>query len=64
MIRDARVHQLKQIIESLSEGGMVSMEKSLIALYEQKKISLENMVAHAVDQNTLRDMMKMKGISI
>lgn len=62
MIRESRVHQLKQIVESQVEGGMISMEKSLIKLYEQKKISLENVYAYCVDSNSLRELLKMHGI--
>lgn len=64
MIRESRIHQLKQVIESQSEGGMISMEKSLLALYGKKLISMENVIAYAVDPNSLRELLRMRGITM
>jgi twitching motility protein PilT len=63
IIRDGRIHQLKQVIETHQEDGMISMEKYLLSLYERGLITFENAIAHAVDMESLRDMFRMRGIS-
>lgn len=63
IIREGKIHQLRQVIETSSEDGMVSMEKSLVALYMKNLITYDNALAYAVDQEYLRDMFRMRGIT-
>ena len=63
IIREGKIHQLRQVIETSSEDGMISMEKSLFALYQRNLISYDSALAYAVDQEYLRDMFRMRGIT-
>lgn len=62
IIRDGKIFQLKQVIETRAEGGMITMEKSLISLFERKLITYENALGYAIDQQSIRDLFRMKGI--
>ncbi|MCL2631975.1 MAG: PilT/PilU family type 4a pilus ATPase [Coriobacteriia bacterium] len=53
LIREGRTHQLSQIIETSSDLGMVSMDSSLIRLYQQNEIDYFEMVSHAVEPDTI-----------
>jgi len=62
LIREGRIHQIRQIIETHAEDGMVSMEKALTGLFEKGLISYDDAVSHAVDQVSIRDILRMKGL--
>lgn len=62
IIREGKIHHLKQVIETGADAGMISMEKALLELYEKELISYENAMAHATDVKTLRELFARKGI--
>jgi twitching motility protein PilT len=64
IIRDGKVHMLRQVIETHAEEGMISMEKALLALYERNLINMDEALSHAVDTDYLRELFKMRGIQV
>jgi twitching motility protein PilT len=52
MIRDSKIHQIDNVIQSSSSEGMISMDNSIFDLYKGKIISVETAVkfAYNVDQ--------------
>lgn len=47
LIREAKIHQLDNIISTSQEEGMITMDASLINLYRMGKISKEHAVAYS-----------------
>ena len=45
MIREGKLHQLDSAMQAARAEGMITMDTSLLALYEQKKISKETLLA-------------------
>ena len=41
-----------------SSMGMITMEQDLMRLYQQRKISKENMIAYANNKNRIRQLFK------
>lgn len=61
MIRENRIHMIRQAMETGTEQGMQTMEHSLKILYEANKITLEDAQLHAYDLDTFN---KMIGLTI
>jgi twitching motility protein PilT len=57
LIREGKTHQIKGIIETGVKYGMKSMDASLLELYRRGKISLENTLNYAVDQEHVRNLL-------
>ena len=53
MIREGRSHQMSAIINTGAAEGMISMDASLLALYQQNIISAEEMLIHALAPEAL-----------
>ena len=53
LIREGRTHQLSQIIETSSDAGMVSMDSSLMRLYNTGQIEYSEMINHALEPDAL-----------
>lgn len=53
LIRENRVHEIKSVIETSLEQGMISMNRSLAELVRSGLISLENAQRHSNDQRGL-----------
>lgn len=53
MIREAKVHQLNNVIKTSANQGMMLMDDSLIELYRAGKISKDNLYEHCVDKGNL-----------
>ena len=47
LIREGKTHQLPAAISSGGAEGMLSMDQSLLSLYQQKKITRETTLANA-----------------
>ncbi len=47
MIRESKIHQIDSVISSASSERMVSMDASLLRLYEEGQISRENAIKYA-----------------
>ena len=53
LIREGKTHQMHTILQTGSQFGMVTMDKSLINLYRNRRISLETAKKYAVDQELI-----------
>ncbi len=60
MIREGKVHQIDTVIASSAPAGMVSMDASLLDLYQRGVISGEMAVRYAVNTDTM--MKRVKGV--
>lgn len=58
LIREGKTHQIDMIIETSSEEGMISLNRSLANLTSQKLISLEDAQLHSTDVSELRMLLK------
>lgn len=57
IIREGKNHQLEAVIQTSTEEGMQTMDKSLASLVKSGKISLENAQAFATDKKEIERMM-------
>ncbi len=63
MIREGKVHQIDNMIETAAaDSGMISMDKSLLALYQEGRIEKEIMMKYASNPDMLAKRTKMLGI--
>ena len=53
LIRDAKTHQIGAAIASFSSEGMISMDRSLYSLYQEKRITKETALEAAEDAEAL-----------
>ena len=58
LIREGKTHQIDMIIETSSEEGMVSLNRSLAALVKQRSISVENAELHSTNISELKMLLK------
>ncbi len=56
-IREAKTHQIRNSMQTGSSQGMVTMDKSLAALYRAGKISLETALAQAHDPQEVKQLL-------
>jgi twitching motility protein PilT len=49
LIREGKTHQILSVLQTGGQYGMITMDKSLIALYEEGEISKENLYRYAND---------------
>lgn len=54
LIREGRTHQIPAVIASSSAEGMISMDQSLLGLYQEKKISAETVLACAENPDQIK----------
>ncbi len=54
MIRENKVHQIDGIIASSANTQMISMESSLLALYQQKRITQETALLYATNAEIMK----------
>ena len=60
MIREEKVHQMANVIQTNQSKGMQTMDDSLIDLYKRSLITREDTLAHCVDRITLKVHYKLK----
>ena len=53
MIREAKVHQIDNVLYSSAGEGMVAMDSDILRLYKEGRISRENALLYAVSPETL-----------
>ena len=53
LIREGRTHQLSAVINTSTSEGMLGMDASLLALYQNGMISAQEMITHALSPETL-----------
>ena len=58
LIRENKIFQIESIIQTSSAAGMKTMDMSLHELYRQRRITLDEAMAFAVDQKDLTRRMK------
>ncbi len=58
LIREGKTHQIDMVIETSSEEGMISLNRSLAALVKQGLISVENAELHSINISELKMLMK------
>jgi len=58
LIREGKTHQIDMVIETGSEEGMISLNRSLAELVNQGQISVENAELHSTNINELRMLLK------
>lgn len=54
MIRESKSHQINNTIITSSNAGMITMDNSLLKLYQSNKISYDEMVSHCVDYDYIK----------
>ncbi|MDP3901895.1 MAG: PilT/PilU family type 4a pilus ATPase [bacterium] len=54
LIRERKVHQIDLVIETSSQEGMVSLNRSLVDLVKRKMISLENAELYSLNPSELK----------
>jgi twitching motility protein PilT len=58
LIREGKTHQIDMVIETSSEEGMISLNRSLADLVNRKLISLENAEIHSTNLSELKMLLK------
>lgn len=58
LIRENKIHELPLVIETSSEAGMISLNRSLANLVRAKEISLENALLYSFDPAELKKLLK------
>jgi twitching motility protein PilT len=58
LIREGKVHQINMVIETSSEEGMISLNRSLADLVRQKMISLADAEMHTANFSELKGLLK------
>ena len=58
LIREGKTHQIDMVIETSSEEGMISLNRSLADLVKQKLISLENAQLYSTNTSELKMLLK------
>jgi twitching motility protein PilT len=58
LIREGKTHQIDMVIETSSEEGMISLNRSLADLVKQKLISLENAQLYSTNASELKMLLK------
>ena len=58
LIREGKTHQIDMVIETSSEEGMMSLNRSLAVLVKQGLISVENAELHSTNVSELRMLLK------
>jgi twitching motility protein PilT len=58
LIREGKTHQIDMVIETGSEEGMISLNRSLADLVNQELISLENAELHSTNISELRMLLR------
>lgn len=58
LIREGKTHQIDMIIETGSKEGMISLNRSLANLFNQKLISLEDAELHSTNLSELKMLLK------
>ena len=58
LIRENRIHEIDRVIETSAEDGMISMNKALLNLVKQGKISIKNALTYSSFPDELRRLMR------
>lgn len=58
LIRENKIHELDLVIETSSDQGMVSLNRSLVNLVRKGEISMENAVSYSLNPGELQTLLK------
>jgi twitching motility protein PilT len=58
LIREGKTHQIDMVIETSSDEGMISLNRSLSDLVKRKIISQENAELYSINVSELRMLLK------
>ncbi|MBI1984533.1 MAG: type IV pilus twitching motility protein PilT [Candidatus Wildermuthbacteria bacterium] len=58
LIRENKIHEIPLVIETSGEAGMVSLNRSLANLVQDKEISLENALSYSLNPTELRNLVR------
>lgn len=58
LIRENKAHELDLVIETSSEEGMVSLNRSLVALVRRGEVSLENALLYSLNPGELQTLLR------
>lgn len=58
LIRENRIHEIDRVIETSSEYGMISMNKALLNLVKQGKVSIKSALTYSSSPDELRRLMR------
>ena len=58
LIRENKVHEIDLVIETSSEAGMISLNRSLVDLVRRGEISVENAMLYSVNPSDLQALLK------
>jgi twitching motility protein PilT len=56
-IKNNNISEIYQMINESSDKGMVTLEKELLMLYKQNKISLENAINYANNKKRMNELL-------
>ena len=54
MIRESKAHQIDSTIYSSADAGMISMDSSILKLYEEGLITAENALTHSLNPDAMK----------
>lgn len=57
MIRDGKTHQIQNVLQTGHQFGMTTMDGSLLELYNMGKITRDDMLAYAIDRDSIMKLM-------
>ena len=58
LIRENKAHELDMVIETSSEEGMMSLNRSLVALVRKGEVSLENAILYSLNPRELQTLLR------
>ncbi|MEK7595974.1 MAG: ATPase, T2SS/T4P/T4SS family, partial [Patescibacteria group bacterium] len=58
LIRENKVHEIDMVIETSSDAGMISFNRSLMELVRQGEITMENALAYSLNPAALQALSK------
>lgn len=56
LIRENKIHEIDIVIETSSDVGMISLNKSLIALVDRQEITFDTALTYSIDQKNLANL--------
>ncbi|MBI4245190.1 MAG: type IV pilus twitching motility protein PilT [Planctomycetes bacterium] len=62
LIRENKIHQIYSVLQTSSNVGMMTMNKSIFELYNAGYLSYNDAVAHAYNEEELKSLIKSAGI--
>lgn len=58
MIREGKIHQIQNVLQTGQQHGMTTMDGSLLDLYKRGKISRDDLMGYAIDKEAIERLIK------